>query len=147
MTSNLLLYFWWNIIAVFSGFRNLFLDLLLNILNLCFTCDVWRRLNNKGNFLATWWCFFISVVYFDKVRSQIFFWSHDVTQKIFKTQRKKNIKTFLLQRKIELLTFELESNIRNSNFLLCEIDSVTKVDFWNSWSFDQSESRRLLKSI
>ena len=62
---------------MFSEFRNLFLDLLLNILNLCFICDVLRRLNNKENFLATWWCFFITVIYFDKVRSQISFWSHD----------------------------------------------------------------------
>ena len=103
-----MLYFWWNIIVVFSGFNNLFFDFLMNILDLRFTCDVWRRLNNKRNVLATWWCFFIRVIYFDKVRPQISFWSHDITQKISKTQRKKNIETFLLQHKIELLTFELE---------------------------------------
>ena len=76
--------------VVLSGFSSLFLDFLLNLLGRRFICDVWRRLNNKGNFLATWWCFFISYICFDKVRSQISFWSHDVAQKIFKTERKKH---------------------------------------------------------
>ena len=148
ITFNLLLYFWWNIIVVFSGFSNLFLDFLLNILDLRFTCDFWRILNNKGHFLVTWWFFFISVVCFDKVRLQISFWSHDVTQKIFKTQRKKKIKTFCLQHNVELLIFELELNIRNANLLLCEMDNtIQTVEFWISWSYDQSKSCKLLKLI
>ena len=117
ITFNLLLYFWWNIIVVFSGFSNLFLDFLLNILDLRFTCDFWRILNNKGHFLVTWWFFFISVVCFDKVRLQISFWSHDVTQKIFKTQRKKKIKTFCLQHNVELLIFELELKHSKCQFI------------------------------
>ena len=114
ITFNLLLYFWWNIIVVFSGFSNLFLDFLLNILDLRFTCDFWRILNNKGHFLVTWWFFFISVVCFDKVRLQISFWSHDVTQKIFKTQRKKKDQNILfatqsriINIRIRIKTFEM----------------------------------------
>ena len=73
ITSNLLLYFWWNIIVVFSKFSNWFLDFLLNILDLHFTCNVWGRLNMMINFLVTWWCFFITVICFGKVISQISF--------------------------------------------------------------------------
>ena len=105
-----MLYFWWDIIVMFTQVSNLFLDFLLNILDLHFNGVVWRRLNDKGNLLAT---FSISVICFDKVRLQISFWSHDVTQKIFKTQRKKTSKHFfstqdrIINTRIRIKTFEI----------------------------------------
>ena len=102
ITSNLLLYFWWNIIEMFSEFSNLFLDFLLNILDIRFTCDVRRRLSKKTNFLATWWCFFISAICFGKVRLQISF------ETIMSPRR--SLQQLKLQSIEKLQTFKIDLN-------------------------------------
>ena len=76
--SNILPYFQWNFF--FVAFSRLFLYCLLFNLDLCFTCDIWCRLNNIRSLwpiiLDAW--FYFGIIAFGKIWLQISFWSHDV---------------------------------------------------------------------
>ena len=109
--SNLLLYFQWNLFIV--AFNHLLLYFLLFKLDLCFSSDIWRRLNKMRSlwliFAAAW--FHFNIIAFGEIWSQIYFRSmmskdHKLKIKAWKlnthasktiTIRIKNVEFFLFR--------------------------------------------------